>query len=77
MEEISAGITNVSIATGEHGRCFAVVAEEVGKLSGYSSQQMKQITELIERNKPDSGHPTRHPTQKAPEQSLNFTRTTE
>jgi len=38
---------------GDYGKGFAVVAEEVGKLSDTSSQELKQISEIIGKNKLD------------------------
>lgn len=39
---------------GIHGRGFAVVAEEIGKLSENSSNELKQITMLLEKNRKDA-----------------------
>jgi len=39
---------------GLHGRGFAVVAEEIGKLSENSSNELKQITALLEKNSYDA-----------------------
>ncbi|MGL4370859.1 MAG: methyl-accepting chemotaxis protein [Spirochaetota bacterium] len=39
---------------GENGRGFAVVAEEIGKLSDNSSQELKQITTIINKNRSDA-----------------------
>ncbi len=38
---------------GEHGRGFAVVSEEIGKMSDTSARDLKQISTLIEKNKED------------------------
>jgi len=38
---------------GEFGTGFAVVATEIGKLADHSSQELKQIWELIEKNRED------------------------
>ncbi len=38
---------------GDHGRGFAVVSEEIGKMSDTSARDLKQISTLIERNKED------------------------
>jgi len=38
---------------GDQGRGFAVVADEIGKLSDSSSNELKRVTEMIEKNRHD------------------------
>lgn len=38
---------------GEYGRGFAVVADEISKLAGQSSSQLKQVNDLIMKNRQD------------------------
>lgn len=56
FEKINLLSLNASIEAaraGEQGRGFAVVAEEIGKLSDHSSQELKQISDLIGKNRED------------------------
>lgn len=50
---LSLNATIEAARAGEQGKGFAVVAEEIGKLSDHSTQELKQISSIIERNKED------------------------
>ncbi|HON77055.1 MAG TPA: methyl-accepting chemotaxis protein [Spirochaetota bacterium] len=50
---LSLNATIEAARAGEQGKGFAVVAEEIGKLSDHSTQELKQISAIIERNKED------------------------
>jgi len=50
---LSLNATIEAARAGEQGKGFAVVAEEIGKLSEHSTQELKQITEILEQNKND------------------------
>lgn len=50
---LSLNATIEAARAGEYGRGFAVVAEEIGKLADHSSQDLKLITGLVEKNKKD------------------------
>ncbi|PKL16069.1 MAG: hypothetical protein CVV49_18140 [Spirochaetae bacterium HGW-Spirochaetae-5] len=50
---LSLNATIEAARAGEYGRGFAVVAEEIGKLADHSSQELKLISGLVEKNKKD------------------------
>ena len=50
---LSLNATIEAARAGEYGRGFAVVAEEIGKLADHSSQDLKLITGLVEKNRKD------------------------
>ncbi|MCU0847040.1 MAG: methyl-accepting chemotaxis protein [Spirochaetes bacterium] len=50
---LSLNATIEAARAGEQGKGFAVVAEEIGKLADNSAGELKQITELIGKNKSD------------------------
>jgi len=50
---LSLNATIEAARAGEYGRGFAVVAEEIGKLADHSSQDLKLISGLVEKNKKD------------------------
>jgi len=50
---LSLNATIEAARAGDQGKGFAVVAEEIGKLSDHSTQELKQISAIIERNKED------------------------
>jgi len=50
---LSLNATIEAARAGDQGKGFAVVAEEIGKLADNSAGELKQITDLIEKNRND------------------------
>lgn len=50
---LSLNATIEAARAGEYGKGFAVVAEEIGKLADHSSQDLKLISGLVEKNRKD------------------------
>ncbi|MGL4370218.1 MAG: methyl-accepting chemotaxis protein, partial [Spirochaetota bacterium] len=62
FDEINLLSLNASIEAaraGDSGRGFAVVASEIGKLADNSAHELKQVTDLIEKNKADADRGSR------------------